>query len=247
MTRAPLLPENRRLRADGKPRLILIGAAVLAAHLALLAWLDAGQTPVQNPTASLTVRVLAPAASPAPSPAAPTATKPATDARQVPLAQPGRARPNHARAAQTPAATSAPLAAATAPSATSDHEVAAQPAAAATAGLGDNAAGLPAHAPALAPADAIQSPSSKADYLNNPPPAYPAISRRLGEQGQVVIAALISKDGVASQTRVEQSSGFQRLDQAALETVRRWRFVPGRRAGVAQDMWFRIPISFSLD
>lgn len=96
-------------------------------------------------------------------------------------------------------------------------------------------------------ADSVQLPSSKADYLNNLSPPYPAISRRLGEQGQVLISALISKDGSATQARIEQSSGFQRLDQAALETVRQWRFVPGRRAGVAQDMWFKIPITFTLD
>ena len=90
-------------------------------------------------------------------------------------------------------------------------------------------------------------PSSHADYLNNPAPSYPAISRRLGEQGKVVIRVLIGKDGMAQQGNIHHSSGYDRLDQAALRAVMRWRYVPGRRDGMAQDMWFNVPINFALD
>jgi protein TonB len=89
-------------------------------------------------------------------------------------------------------------------------------------------------------------PSSNADYLNNPAPAYPAISRRLGEQGKVVIRVLIDKDGKPQQGEIGQSSGYTRLDQAALHAVMAWRYVPGRRDGTAQDMWFNVPIHFAL-
>ncbi len=95
-------------------------------------------------------------------------------------------------------------------------------------------------------APAIQLPSSNADYLNNPAPIYPPISQRLGEQGQVVVRVLIGKDGHAHQGEVHQSSGYDRLDQAALRAVMGWRFVPGQRGGVPQDMWFNVPISFTL-
>lgn len=92
----------------------------------------------------------------------------------------------------------------------------------------------------------LQLPSSAADYLNNPAAIYPAISQRLGEQGKVVIRVLITKDGSARQAEVLQSSGFDRLDQAALRAVMGWRYVPGQRAGVPQDMWFNVPINFAL-
>lgn len=94
---------------------------------------------------------------------------------------------------------------------------------------------------------AIELPSSKASYLNNPPPVYPAISQRLGEQGQVMIRVLISKEGKATQGEIAQSSGYLRLDQAALETVLLWRYLPGIRDGIAQDMWFTVPINYRLN
>lgn len=90
-------------------------------------------------------------------------------------------------------------------------------------------------------------PSSDADYLQNPKPPYPALSKRLGEQGKVVVRVLIGTEGTAQKTEIKQSSGFDRLDQAALATVLRWRYVPGKRAGVPEAMWFNVPISFVLE
>jgi protein TonB len=89
-------------------------------------------------------------------------------------------------------------------------------------------------------------PSSNADYLNNPPPPYPPLSRRLGEQGKVVVRVLIKADGTAAEATVVGSSGYERLDEAARQTVLRWRYVPGKRAGVAEAMWFNVPIQFVL-
>lgn len=89
-------------------------------------------------------------------------------------------------------------------------------------------------------------PSSSAAYLNNPPPDYPAISRRLSEQGKVVVRVLVGKDGNAKKSEVLESSGFQRLDQAALHAVMNWRFVPGEREGQVQDMWTNIPVIFTI-
>jgi protein TonB len=82
--------------------------------------------------------------------------------------------------------------------------------------------------------------------LNNPAPVYPAISQRLGEQGKVMIRVLITKDGSPRQGEIHQSSGYERLDQAALRAVMSWHYVPGQRAGVPQDMWFNVPINFAL-
>jgi len=93
----------------------------------------------------------------------------------------------------------------------------------------------------------IELPSSDAAYLQNPAPVYPAISQRMGEQGKVVIRVLIGMNGTAQQAQVQQSSGFDRLDRAALTTVTHWRYVPGKRAGVPEAMWFNVPINFVLE
>lgn len=109
--------------------------------------------------------------------------------------------------------------------------------------------GTPALTTPDAPATpvAVALPSSNADYLNNPSPSYPAISRRLGEQGKVVIRVLIDKNGKPQQGDIHQSSGYARLDQAALRAVMGWRYAPGQRNGMAQDMWFNVPINFALN
>jgi len=93
----------------------------------------------------------------------------------------------------------------------------------------------------------IELPSSDADYLNNPRPAYPALSRRLGEQGKVVVRVFIDTDGSARRAEIRTSSGFERLDQTALQTVQRWRYVPGKRNGTPEAMWFNVPINFVLE
>ena len=93
----------------------------------------------------------------------------------------------------------------------------------------------------------VALPSSDADYLNNPPPTYPRMSRRMGEQGMVVVRVFINAEGCAEKAELRTSSGYPRLDEAALETVKRWRYVPGKRAGVPEAMWFNVPIRFVLD
>ncbi len=103
-----------------------------------------------------------------------------------------------------------------------------------------------APAPAAPPGPAIVQPSSDASHLNNPKPVYPAVSKRLGEQGKVVLRVLIGTDGVPQKIEVKQSSGFDRLDRQAVDTVTRWRFVPGTRNGVPEAMWYLQPINFVL-
>jgi protein TonB len=103
-------------------------------------------------------------------------------------------------------------------------------------------------APVAPPAPpAVQLPSSDADYLQNPKPPYPPISKRLGEQGKVIVRVLIGADGQPQKSEIRQSSGFDRLDQAAATTVMRWRYVPGKRGGVPEAMWFNVPINFVLE
>jgi periplasmic protein TonB len=105
---------------------------------------------------------------------------------------------------------------------------------------------LVAAAPAAPAPPAIQLPSSDADYLQNPEPRYPENSKRLNEQGTSTIRVLIGADGQPQRAEMGQSSGFDRLDRAALATVMRWRYVPGKRNGVPEAMWFSVPIVWKL-
>lgn len=104
----------------------------------------------------------------------------------------------------------------------------------------------PAIAPPIASPNA-EIPDTFAEYLYNPPPAYPSVSRDRGEQGRVMVSALVSVDGLVKDAFVEVSSGFSRLDEAAVAAVRAWRFVPATRAGVVVEMRHQIPVRFELD
>jgi len=62
----------------------------------------------------------------------------------------------------------------------------------------------------------------------------------------VVVRVRIEPDGTASAAEIRVSSGYPRLDEAALTAVRQWRYVPGKRNGVPEAMWFLVPIQFEL-
>lgn len=113
---------------------------------------------------------------------------------------------------------------------------------------------LPAHRSAPEKANASESaaadetaPVFSAEYLNNPAPAYPRLSRQLGEQGKVLLRVRVTAEGKATQVTEAQSSGSARLDEAARQAVRQWRFVPAQRGGRAVDAWVLVPIVFTLE
>jgi len=90
-------------------------------------------------------------------------------------------------------------------------------------------------------------PSFSASYLRNPAPRYPVAARRAGEQGTVTLRVLVAQDGLPMRVDIESSSGSQRLDAAALEAVRNWRFVPARQGEKATESWVLVPIVFRLE
>lgn len=106
-----------------------------------------------------------------------------------------------------------------------------------------------ATAPDHAKAEALPTlpPNLNADYLDNPAPAYPPISREQGEQGKVLLRAMINADGSVARLELRKTSGFERLDRAALDTVKQWRFVPARRGEQAVSAWVVVPVSFTLE
>jgi protein TonB len=95
--------------------------------------------------------------------------------------------------------------------------------------------------------EAITAPRFDADYLDNPKPVYPHASRRLGEQGKVLLRVYVSAAGLAEKVEIKLGSGFARLDQSAHDAVSRWRFVPARRGEQAVAAWVQVPITFQLD
>lgn len=103
------------------------------------------------------------------------------------------------------------------------------------------------HAPPQPAAPApVAPPRFDADYLDNPKPAYPPLSRRIGEEGKVVLRVFVEASGLPSQVEVRTSSGSERLDRAAVSAVGRWRFVPARQGSEAVAAWVLVPIVFSL-
>lgn len=106
----------------------------------------------------------------------------------------------------------------------------------------------PARNQADNPADAIPQTPPKFDaaYLLNPKPAYPSMSRRLGEEGRVMLWVMVEADGVPSKVEIRTSSGHARLDQAAVDAVRNWKFVPARRGSEPVSAPVVVPLSFAL-
>ncbi|MBC7726755.1 MAG: energy transducer TonB [Microbacteriaceae bacterium] len=228
----PTPPADRRKRLPRHGRTALIGLAVAALHAGLVWTLQSGlrvqPAPLIVPVELLAQVIEPPRPQPAPAPPAPPvkplAAVPKKAAPRPPVPAPAQplAIPDPAPAAIAPAGSLAPAA---------PPESAPAPA-------------TPLAVPAPPP---VPLPSSSADYLQNPKPAYPPLSKRLGEQGKVVVRVLIGADGQAQKAELRQSSGFERLDQAALATVLKWRYLPGKRGGVAEDMWFNVPINFVLE
>ena len=121
----------------------------------------------------------------------------------------------------------------------------------------------PAPAPAAAPAPAPVTPTApppappaskpsartevsiSASYATaNRKPEYPKMSLRLSEQGTVVLTVMVKSDGSAGDVEVKSSSGFTRLDHAAADAVKTWRFNPATVDGKAVDKSYEVPITF---
>jgi protein TonB len=97
-----------------------------------------------------------------------------------------------------------------------------------------------------APPPPLVEPRFDANYLDNPKPSYPNLSKRLGEQGTVQLRVFVNVDGSVGKLELKRSSGHPRLDQSAMSTVQNWRFVPARQGSQAVAAWVVVPINFTL-
>lgn len=98
-----------------------------------------------------------------------------------------------------------------------------------------------------APTGGVPELVSDVEYLAPPRPGYPSVSRRLREQGLVVLRVLVDERGRAELLHVHRSSGHARLDQAALEAVQRAEFKPYVANGLVQRVYVLVPIEFALN
>jgi TonB family protein len=83
-------------------------------------------------------------------------------------------------------------------------------------------------------------------YHFNTPPVYPGLARKRGQEGTVFLQVLVNREGRVNELEIETSSGFTLLDRAAVSSVKKWSFEPGRRGEERIPMWVRVPITFTL-
>lgn len=77
-------------------------------------------------------------------------------------------------------------------------------------------------------------------------PVYPPASRRAGEEGTGVYRVLVDENGRPLEVTVATSSGFPRLDEAALTAIKKWSFKPAMQSGQAVQSWTRVQVKFEL-
>lgn len=199
---------------------VFSGALVVLLHVGLIALLGvaASRPELQQPVRALAVRLLEAAPPVAPRVEPPKPPPPQAAPKKLLKAPP-------VLAAERPAASPAAFAVAPQP------EPVAEP------------AGV---APSPAPAPVVAA-RFDADYLQNPKPVYPPMSRRLGEEGKVILRVKVSREGHPLTVEIKQSSGYPRLDEAARNAVERWRFVPARQGDQAIEAAVLVPLNFTLN
>jgi len=95
-------------------------------------------------------------------------------------------------------------------------------------------------------ATATTAASYDAGYLNNPAPRYPIRAFREQAQGTVIVRAQVLPTGESGTIKLQESSGFEVLDEAAIKAIEQWRFKPATEAGEPIEQWVSIPITFRL-
>ncbi len=78
------------------------------------------------------------------------------------------------------------------------------------------------------------------------PPIYPSKARRMGQQGTVLLHALINQDGATQDLKIVSSSGYKSLDNSALKAVKGWKFASATRDGRPMKAWVEVPVRFVL-
>jgi protein TonB len=240
---------------------------VLLLHAGLIGWaITVLPTRVDTPPEPLTVAVQLlpvqeekiPEPQPAPAPAPPPVVPEPSPSPPPPEPKPIKPKPVKPKPVPKPAPKPEPKAPAkprpSRESATPEVKAetvapeASQPSAAPAPASSAVTAAPPASAPAAPAAPPVKTNVYiPAEYAAaNPKPVYPAMSKRYGDQGTVVLRVFVKADGTAGQVEVRSSSGFPLLDESAKTAVQGWRFRPATSDGKPIADWFLIPIPFKL-
>ena len=235
----------RHIAISGIPRtgLTLRGAALAGAlllHVLALLWVIHAPAPVDAPQIVMHAALIAPEPLPMTAPEPPKEQPRIEPEPPKPLKQPKPQRKETALPVLA-AASDAPAAATVAPQPPAPPEPVAIDAAPARPSPPSAA---PESAPAAAP---VIPPRFDAAYLQNPAPTYPPMAKRQNQTGRVVLRVTVSAEGLPTNVIVLTSSGYELLDQAALDVVRnRWKFVPAKRGDQAVAGQADVPLSFRI-
>jgi periplasmic protein TonB len=107
--------------------------------------------------------------------------------------------------------------------------------------------GAPVQGSAATQAAQVEDAPHPLAYDSNPPPIYPAAARRRELQGDVLLEVRVAENGQVTQVVLKRGSGHAILDNAALETVRAWRFRPARLGGRPIAGIALVPVKYRLN
>jgi len=225
---SPATPARRNLAGVGVA--VLLHGALLGAIISAIGEV---REPVTPPQPYMTVSLLTPPAE-TPLPQARPQTQPVKPRETRPVVQPQATPSPSKKPAERPTLSSAATATNAAETTAEASAPPALPSPAAT-------------APVREAPVAVVPPRFDAAYLSNPAPTYPSASKRMGEEGRVLLRVQVGADGRPTDVSIAKSSGFPRLDDIARETVlRSWRFVPARQGDQAVAGAVKVPIDFTL-
>lgn len=104
------------------------------------------------------------------------------------------------------------------------------------------------HPDSISPSSSLMGKDIRSrEKFPNPRPPYPLASRRMGEQGAVDLQLCLSRQGHVESVAVIKSSGYMRLDQAAIETIKTWKFSALEIVTAPLSDCYRLPIHFRLE
>lgn len=101
-------------------------------------------------------------------------------------------------------------------------------------------------APVPEPVPTPAAPSTMPRVLKSSEPPYPAVARRMGQEGSVLLRVRVDALGRPEAVEVARTSGYSVLDAAAMDAVRGWRFVPAQAEGRAISAWVTFTVTFRL-
>ncbi|MGZ8194294.1 MAG: TonB family protein [Methylosarcina sp.] len=245
--RESFTPFLNQLTGEESPTRLLseLGLLVLLMHIYLAGYLLNKPSEPETPAEPLIMDVALIAAQ------APQRAKPAPPAPQQftsPKRRPALIKPK--KAAILPKKTQAAIKPASAPALesapASKPETASAPS---TTAAAPSTSSPPVSAPASlrAQTETFTEANYRANYKSNPKPNYPHVARSRGWQGKVLLRVQVTADGHSAGIFVQQSSGHKQLDEAAIEAVKQWTFIPAKRGDKAVASTVTVPIQFKLN